>query len=203
MQRWRNKSWGYIASAAIHGVVLALLHIHSEPMYVRPVSVARGQRGRSIVYLAKQGEKAKSIAPPVKAAKISLPTNRRPPLQVAEAIGAASATNDKDALRAGNPYGSNSEGVTAGADVRPALPIHFPDPAVPRSLLPEGVQGDVIIEVTIDTLGNVAETRLLRSFGYGIDERVVETVRGWRFRPATRDGVAIASKQDVHYHFPS
>ncbi len=74
---------------------------------------------------------------------------------------------------------------------------------MPRSLVPTGIQGDVIVEVTIDASGSVAETKLLRSFGYGVDERVVETVRNWRFRPATRDGVAIASKQDVHYHFPS
>ena len=74
---------------------------------------------------------------------------------------------------------------------------------MPRSLVPEGVQGDVIVEVTIDANGNVAETRVIRGVGYGVDERVEETVRNWRFRPATRDGVAIASKQDVLYHFPS
>ena len=30
----------------------------------------------------------------------------------------------------------------------------------------------------------------------------VEALDNWRFRPATRNGVAIASKQDVYYHFP-
>jgi hypothetical protein len=26
-------------------------------------------------------------------------------------------------------------------------------------------------------------------------------LENWRFRPATRDGVAIPSKQDVYFHF--
>jgi protein TonB len=59
------------------------------------------------------------------------------------------------------------------------------------------------VEVTIDEQGAVTETRLLQSLEPGIDERVVATVRNWRFKPATVDGVAISSRQDVHFHYPS
>jgi hypothetical protein len=31
---------------------------------------------------------------------------------------------------------------------------------------------------------------------------VLEALENWRFRPATRNGIAIPSKQDVFYHFP-
>jgi len=31
----------------------------------------------------------------------------------------------------------------------------------------------------------------------------VATLKGWRFKPATVDGIAISSRQDVHFHFPS
>jgi protein TonB len=84
----------------------------------------------------------------------------------------------------------------------PALPLVFPDPVIyPWQLA--NVRGDVIVEVTIDTQGNVTETRVLQSLQNDIDEKVVATLKGWRFKPATVDGVAISSRQDVHFHFPS
>jgi len=48
----------------------------------------------------------------------------------------------------------------------------------------------------------VVESRILESLGYGIEDKVLAAVRNWRFRPATKDGVAIASRQDV-FHFPT
>jgi TonB family protein len=59
------------------------------------------------------------------------------------------------------------------------------------------------VEVTIDEQGTVTETRLLQSLKPDIDEKVVATVRNWRFKPATVDGVAISSRQDVHFHYPN
>jgi protein TonB len=59
------------------------------------------------------------------------------------------------------------------------------------------------VEVTIDSAGVVIETKLLKAIGYGIEEKVIAAVQRWRFRPATRDGSPIPSKQDVHFHFPS
>jgi len=64
-------------------------------------------------------------------------------------------------------------------------------------------RGDVIVEITIDAQGSVVEERLLQGLGHGVDERVIAVLRDWRFRPATRNGVAIPSKHDVHFHFPS
>ena len=61
----------------------------------------------------------------------------------------------------------------------------------------------MIVEVTIDVLGNVVEEKLLRGVGYGIDEKVIAALRERHFRPATRNGVAIPSKYDVYFHFPS
>jgi protein TonB len=104
-------------------------------------------------------------------------------------------------MRAGSPYGSLRDGPSVGLVIQPALPIVGPD--VPRSSLPPGIEGDVIVEVTIDTQGNVAGTRVLKSLGPEVDDKVVATLHAWRFRPATTDGVASVSKQDVYFHFPS
>jgi TonB family protein len=81
------------------------------------------------------------------------------------------------------------------------LPIVFPDP--PRFSLPQGITGDVIVEVTIDVEGKVAETKVLASLGEDIDGPVLAALRNWRFTPAMVNGVAVLSRQDVHFHFPS
>ena len=107
------------------------------------------------------------------------------------------------AARAGTPYGSLAEGPTDGREIRPALPVTFVNPDVSRSELPPGVQGDVVVEVTIDARGNVVAKRILQRIGYGIDEKVLAALEGWRFTPATQDGVPIPSQHDIHFHFPN
>jgi hypothetical protein len=42
---------------------------------------------------------------------------------------------------------------------------------------------------------------VLQSLGAAIDNKVLAALENWHFRPATRNGVAIPSKQDVYYHF--
>jgi protein TonB len=85
----------------------------------------------------------------------------------------------------------------------PALPLVFPDPSIDPWQLPKGLQGDVIVEVTIDAQGTVTNTKVIQSLQADIDDKVIATLKGWRFRPASVDGVAISSRQDVHFHFPS
>ena len=104
----------------------------------------------------------------------------------------------------GSPYGARIPGAPlTGDEIVPALPQVFPDPAVSRADLPPGVQGDVTVEVTIDEQGNVIEFKLIRGIGYGIEDRVLATLRQWHFRPASKDGVTIASQHIVTFHYPS
>jgi TonB family protein len=104
---------------------------------------------------------------------------------------------------AGSPFGSVSEGMLTGPDVRPALPIVSPDPRVEVSDLPEGMrEGDEIVEITIDAQGMVVQKLVISSLSPTVDAKVLAALENWHFLPATRFGVPIPSKQDVHYHFP-
>jgi protein TonB len=109
---------------------------------------------------------------------------------------------DKNAA-AGTPYGSLYEAMAQGHDVKPAIPFEFPSPDVSHAELPDGFSGDVIVEVTIDRDGTVTDMKLLKSIAPHIDQKVLAAVQRWKFRPAVMDGTPIASKHDVHFHFPS
>jgi protein TonB len=114
-------------------------------------------------------------------------------------------TSTADSAEVGSRDGSAFAGPAEGDEVRPAIPLpgSFTDPLVSRWELPAGVEGDIIVELTIDDQGVVVDEKLLQGIGHGIDERVIAALRGRRYRPATRNGIAIPSKQDFYRHFPS
>ena len=49
------------------------------------------------------------------------------------------------------------------------------------------VQGTVTLQVLVGADGRAQAIRVVKGIGFGLDERAVETVRGWKFIPA-RDG---------------
>jgi TonB family protein len=188
----RRRSTSLLISLVIHCGV-AYLWLHRSPVFVKPSSAAWGQHGQTenVTYFPAAQE------PKAAGTKTALRFNAKPKL------AKENPENVTAAARAGTEYGSLSQGISSGTEARPALPLVFPDPVVFPWQVPKGLQGDVIVEVTIDEQGAVTETRLLQSLEPGIDEKVVATVRSWRFKPATVDGVAISSRQDVHFHYPS
>jgi periplasmic protein TonB len=45
-------------------------------------------------------------------------------------------------------------------------------------------QGTVTLRVLVGADGKASEVRVIRGVGFGLDERAVQTVRGWKFNPA-------------------
>jgi protein TonB len=64
-----------------------------------------------------------------------------------------------------------------------------------------GTTGDVVVDVEIDDTGHVAQVHARHGMGSGIDDQVVATVEHWIFHPAVRDGRAISSERELHFHF--
>ena len=194
------------ASVVLHGAALLIICHRPAAIFAQPELLANGNGGRSarVVYLIPE--------PP---ARIVLP--KSPRIYLARATPKLRQPNDAKSQhrlrtidhrlnvaanneRAGDPLGEMADGFTH--DLRPAIPVVFPDPPVARSDVPDGVQGDVVVQITVDVLGNVAGSRLVRGMGYGIEEKVMATVQNWHFLPATRDGRAVTSLHDVHFHYP-
>jgi TonB family protein len=74
----------------------------------------------------------------------------------------------------------------------------FSDPA--RKLHLKGVVG---LNIVVDQAGRVSDVRIVKPMGAGLDENAVNTVRTWRFAPATKDGrpVAVAVYIEVDFHW--
>jgi TonB family protein len=65
-------------------------------------------------------------------------------------------------------------------------------------------QGTVLLYVEIDEAGGVRNILVARSLGLGLDEKAIEAVKEWRFRPATKDGnpVAVHTQVEVNFRLP-
>jgi TonB family protein len=203
----KGSNLSLMGSLALHGAILWVLCLRPAPIFVRPAIIAHGHRGPStVLYFTPPGNQQTLVAerPKHVSARLYLPAKPRTKFN-------ARITNQKDVppqniepaspVAAGSPNSSDLYGDTTGADIRPAIETTLLDPNVSRAEIPSGIEGDVIVEITIDEQGDVTGTRLLKGFGYGIDEKILATVRNWHYRPATRDGVPIPSKYDAHWHF--
>lgn len=204
-RRTRNQDRWVSISIVVHCLILAWVLHSPRPIFVAPSYVMKGQPGGTLTRLYFGGtngvtqEQSPHVSLP-KAATAN--THRMPSLPPKAKVGSALvAALRSDQPLGGSLYGSLSYGALSGPDVRPALPVFSPDPAIDREIS-TSLAGDVIVEVTIDEAGKITEMRLIQGLGAGVDQKVLEAVNRWQFEPATRNGTPIPSKQDVYYHFP-
>jgi TonB family protein len=203
----RRRRWGFAISfsSVAHGLVLLALCWPTTPVFVKPTSLAYGEGGSAtpvsvVLYVPSDLRVAEQDHSPSLSLPVSAQKTQRTKVRKRHNI---LQEEKPDSAETGSELGSAYEGSTSGDDVKPAIPLVFPDLKIQRSELPSGVQGEVVVEITIDADGNVIEEKVLKGLGYGIDERVIAVLRRWRFRPATRNGVAIPSKQDALFRYPS
>jgi TonB family protein len=210
-----------LCSVALHCLILLWLLHAPSPRVVAPSFVVNGDRGTQIAHLYWPNQRTQLVndASPgtsdaatrqqlnahltwKQRAKAAKSAKREPPRpQLGSDAESAAPGQAAQARPAGSPLGTVLEGPLTGEEVRPALPVVSPDPVVATAEL-DGLHGDVVVEVTIDEKGNIVQKVVIQSLAPSIDGKVLEALENWRFHPATRNGVAIPSKQDVFYHFP-
>ena len=64
-----------------------------------------------------------------------------------------------------------------------------------------GIEGDVVLEVVVLADGSIGSVRVVRSLGFGLDERAVRAMRRWRFHPAERQGAPVDVVVEVAMEF--
>jgi len=183
--------------AAMLGLVLLLtLHAKVHPVYheSRCCTVALYWSGTTNMGNAKAPaapprRKVHKPAPPASAAN-----------KTASPVPATQSASPQSGLAA--PQQQPTAGTGTGSeDAEPAFPVFYPTPGVPDpSLLPAKEQ-KVIVDVQISAMGDVIDAKLVQGLGNNVDQIVLDTVKGWRFHPATLNGTAIASMEELVFPF--
>jgi TonB family protein len=200
-------------SVAAHLALLAAIAFHNPKVIdLSPTCLAYGDGAHTykLIYFPsgadndKRPDAAKLLFPRANKKHLRQQTKSQPskPAPKPQQVLANEEVGDHNS-HAGSPLGTMIDGPITGHEVHVAYPVVYPDPPVDRSELPRDLVGDVVIEVTIDSQGAVVETKIVQSIGHGIDEKIEATLRRWHYQPATLDGTPVASRHDVHFHFPS
>ena len=221
-RRYRERVTALSLSLLVHAIFLGWLLHSPAPTFLTPSFLVKGENGRYIAHLYWPGKDSEMATDATSGASFKgrnqmarehITWNR---MNVAKSAArrlnrSNEGTDSKTDIAgstvhpraAGSPYGSVSDGSLSGPDVRPALPIVSPDPRIEVADLPDDIrEGDEIIEITIDAQGNIVQKIVISSLSSTVDAKVLAALENWHFLPATRFGVPIPSKQDVHYHFP-
>ncbi|HUO34851.1 MAG TPA: TonB family protein [Candidatus Acidoferrum sp.] len=107
--------------------------------------------------------------------------------------------------------GFADEHAVAAPRVRPAsdisprtLPVEIlfkPKPSYTSEATAKRIEGDVVLQVTFTSSGQVVVQRIVQGLGYGLDESAEAAARQIRFRPAQQDGQPVDSTVNVRITF--
>jgi len=100
----------------------------------------------------------------------------------------------------GVPPGPGGGGGLLGGVTQPVL-LWKIEPEYTDEARRAKIQGTVILRIEVDTRGQAQNITVRQSLGLGLDERAIEAVRRWRFRPGYRDGKPWVTAAMVQVNF--
>ncbi|MFL6350587.1 MAG: energy transducer TonB [Bryobacteraceae bacterium] len=107
----------------------------------------------------------------------------------------------------GDGYGPGTGGGTgggvyhAGGDVSNPIPIYKPEPEYSEEARKAKYSGAVLLSLVVDEHGLPRDIRVIRPVGLGLDEKAVQAVTQWRFRPGLKGGRPVAVQATIEVSF--
>lgn len=196
-----------VVSLAVHCSFFALVFLFGARLIVRVIPPVKTQSVAQLTFSG--GSHAIRIALPIDqfAAHTREPAKNAPaakrtdiPMQVP-----ALKKSGGGSTRAPH-HGDGSSTAIAGngsdaQDIHPAFPIFSPHPPVTdRTLLPSSDE-KIVVDVSVDAFGQVISENLVKGTGTRLDKIVLETVKTWRFQPATLNGRPVATEAELIFPF--
>lgn len=104
-------------------------------------------------------------------------------------------------LGPGEGGGTGGGPFSVGGNVTAPIPIYKPEPPYSEEARKAKYMGVVALMIVVDAQGNVIDVRVIKPLGLGLDEKAVETVRTWKFKPAMRNGAPVPVRVSVEVSF--
>ena len=107
----------------------------------------------------------------------------------------------------GSGYGNGSGGnigggvYQVGGGITAPVPLNHIEPEFSDEARRERHQGECVISMIIDAQGNPQNPRVVSGLGMGLDEKALEAVLKYRFKPAKKDGKPVPVRISVMVNF--
>ena len=139
----------------------------------------------------------------------NLPTPAVPSQGMGTGGGAGTGTGTGIGPGRGSGLGDGYGGGTGGGAYRPGNGVTSPEviheekPQYTSEAMRAKVQGIVEVEAVVMPDGSVSQVQIVRSLDdrFGLDQKAVEAVKRWRFRPGTRMGKAVPVLVNIELTF--
>jgi protein TonB len=137
----------------------------------------------------------KTTAPPVIRSPYGTEkTTEAPDVESAPSTGSGSSTSSGTESGAGTSEGS---GGGIGSDTLGARAIYAPTPTIPDDLREDLMQTEAIAHFTVSFDGASEVTLAKPTSNPRLNQVLLDTLKQWKFFPAMKNGVALASSFDV------
>ena len=99
----------------------------------------------------------------------------------------------------GAAYGGGVKHI--GGGVKGPVIIYQPEPEFSEEARKAKFMGVVTVSIIVDANGRPQNVHVMRGVGMGLDEKAMEAVRQYRFKPATENGKPVAAYLNVEVNF--
>jgi TonB family protein len=102
----------------------------------------------------------------------------------------------------GSGGGTGGGVMNVGGGVSAPTVLHAVEPEFTPEARAANDQGSVSIQLIVDAQGNPQNVHVTRHAQFGLDEKAIQAVRNYKFRPAMFQGhpVAVQINIDVDFH---
>jgi TonB family protein len=115
--------------------------------------------------------------------------------------GSGSGDGNGDGYGTGEGHGTGGGAYRIGGDVSSPVLILKTEPEYSEEARKAKYSGSVLLTIVVDQNGVPRDIRVVRPLGLGLDEKAIEAVRKWRFRPGTKSGRPVAVQAQVEVSF--
>jgi TonB family protein len=88
-----------------------------------------------------------------------------------------------------------------GNGVSSPILVHMAGPHYSEEAKKANISGDVLMSLTVDRNGDATHVRVVRGIGYGLDEKAIEAVKQYKFKPAMQDGKPVDVALNIQVDF--
>ena len=88
-----------------------------------------------------------------------------------------------------------------GGGVSAPVPVYRPEPEYSEEARKAKWQGAVLLQLVVDENGVPQDIKVIRSLGLGLDQKAIEAVQKWRFKPGQKDGKAVPVSANIEVNF--
>ena len=115
--------------------------------------------------------------------------------------GTGLGNGNGDGYGPGDGHGMGGGAYRIGGEVSAPQLISKTEPEYSEEARKAKYSGSVLLSIVVDANGLPRDIKVVRPLGLGLDEKAIEAVMKWRFRPGMKGGRAVAVQAQVEVTF--